>query len=244
MEDKGQQPRSVDRSRREQLRITARRQLEYDAVVDMVVRSASSSLGASRASEMGPLLSEEDIREAIDETTEMRHLLDEDSPPMGGISDLSAQIRRAERGGVLAPEDLLAVADCLRAGRLLSRYLGRHDELVRLADLAEALDPDPSLESAIRECITEEAQVADGASPELRRIRRSLRDKSEELRRKLEGLLRSPELKNHLQEDIVTQRNGRYVVPVRQESRGKVRGIVHGQSSSGATVFIEPQIVV
>ncbi|MFP4200849.1 MAG: endonuclease MutS2, partial [Clostridia bacterium] len=126
----------------------------------------------------------------------------------------------------------------------LGRYLERHEELVRLTNLAEALDPDPTLEKAIRECITEDGQVADGASSELRRIRRSLRDKSEELRRKLEGLLRSPELKNHLQEAIVTQRNGRYVVPVRQESRGRVRGIVHGQSSSGATVFIEPQVVV
>ena len=223
---------------------TALRQMEFSRIVDWVASGATCSLGSSLARELSPLSSGEDVRRALDETSEMRRLLDEEPPPMGGISDLSAPIRRAERSGVLDPEDLLAVADCLRAARLLRRYLERREGLEHLADLAEALDTDTGLEKSIRSAITEEGEVADDASPELRRIRRSLRDSSEELRRRLDRMVHGPELKNHLQEAIVTQRSGRYVLPVRQESRGRVKGIVHGQSSSGATVFIEPEMVV
>ena len=223
---------------------TALRQLEFDEIKVRLARSATSSLGAALAEAVLPLATVEDIEEGLAETSEMRGLIDEESPPMGGISDIGPALRRASRAGVLDPEDLLAVADCLRAARRLHRYLGRKDDIPRLADLAAALDPDPTLENSIRGAITEDGDVADGASPELRRIRRALRDRSEELRRRLEGMVRSSEMQNHLQEAIVTQRAGRFVLPIRQESRGRVKGIVHGQSSSGATVFIEPQVVV
>ncbi len=228
----------------EHLDRTALRQLEFAAIADRVAAHASSSLGNGLAEAIRPLGTTEQVRHALQETSEMRTLMEESEPPMGGISDLSPLIGRARRGGVLLPEDLLAVADCCRAARLLHRYLSRQDHLDRLSDLAEALDPDPALEKSIRGAITEDAEVADDASPELRRLRRALRQKSEELRRRLDAMVRSPELKNHLQEAIVTQRGGRYVLPIRQESRGRVKGIVHGQSSSGATVFIEPQVVV
>ncbi|HYN65006.1 MAG TPA: endonuclease MutS2, partial [Candidatus Limnocylindrales bacterium] len=179
-----------------------------------------------------------------DQTDEAVRLLDEQAQAsIGGARDVRGAIGRARRGGRLTAQELLDVAETARATGVfatrLASWKGRH-----LTELHEALDPAPALRERIERSVDESGQVLDSASAELAAIRRRLRTAQDRVRERLNSMLRSSDLAGLIGEAIVTVRGGRYVIPIRAEAKGRVKGIVHDQSASGATLFIEPLGVV
>ena len=166
-----------------------------------------------------------------------------DSPSFGGIREVGAILIRADRGGTLNPRELLSVASLLQTARRALAYEAESEEKSALSPIFGLLSGNRSLEEAITTAIVSEEEIADGASPELLSIRRELRRISGRVRETLNRMI-SGERSKYLQETIITQRNGRFVVPVKAEHRGDVPGLVHDTSSTGATVFVEPQQVV
>ena len=180
------------------------------------------------------------------ETGEMRGLLDaEEVPPFGGIADLRAALDEAGRGSVLNGRQLAAVLSTLEASsRIATFFADRAGRAPRLADLADTLPGFASLVRELRSLITPEGEVRDDASVELRKVRRQARSLESEIETRMAKLLRDTALHPHLQDHFSTTREGRPVLPIRSDARGRVKGIVHDVSSSGTTVFIEPDDVV
>jgi DNA mismatch repair protein MutS2 len=183
------------------------------------------------------------VTRGLDETDEARELLSERPEiGIGGAKDITAAIGRAGRGGRLDAAELLAVADTLvAAGRLADALRSVSRPL--LHELYRAIRPLPALRSRLEQSIDPAGELLDSASPALGGLRRSVRIAYDRLRARLDHLVHG-ELGGALQEPIVTLRNGRYVIPVRAEAKGRVRGIVHDQSGSGQTLFIEPLVAV
>jgi DNA mismatch repair protein MutS2 len=186
------------------------------------------------------------VLERQGETSELRGLLDAgESLPFGGIHDLSQSIADARRGVLLSPQALSEVWATLEATARLAGFLSeRRERLPRIADLAGTLPDLRALTREIARVVTPDGEVRDDASPELRALRRRTRALEGEIGAKMASCLRNAELQSHLQDRYVTSRENRPVLPVRAEARGRVPGIVHDVSSSGTTVFIEPEAVV
>ena len=166
-------------------------------------------------------------------------------PAFGGLHNVNNALQRAAAGGMLTMRELLEIAEVLRVIRSLSEWRSRSEGVETCLDnFFHALMPNKFLEERILNAILSEDEMADGASPTLQDIRRKIRAASSRVRDRLDQMIRSPRYQKFLQEPIVTQRNGRFVVPVKNENRGEVPGLVHDTSSSGATVFIEPMGVV
>lgn len=224
----------------------ARRVLEFDKVVALLAARALTAPGRELAEALRPAATPQEARARLADTGEARRLLDrEGEPPFEGVGDLRPVLGRAARGAAAEPAELLGLGRTLAAGRRLRRFLeGRAEAFPRLAVLAGGIGDFPGLLAEIRRCITPEGDVADDASPELAALRRRSRDLQARLRERLEAMVRSQALRPYLQEPLVTLREDRFVLPVRQEHRAQVPGIVHDQSASGATLFIEPVAVV
>lgn len=204
--------------------------------------SASSELALSLrpAEELGEALRRQT------ETTEARHLMSLGTLlTVGGARDVRERVRAASIGAVLEPSDLLEVASTLEAAKALSKTLGgasgEHPVLWEVASGLEAL---PEVVAAVSQSLDDRGQVVDDASTKLATIRRDLRVTRDRLTRKLQGLLGDPGVASMLQEPIVTQRDGRYVLPLRSEYKGRLKSVIHDQSSSGATLFVEPLQIV
>lgn len=166
-------------------------------------------------------------------------------PAFGGLHNVNNALQRAAAGGMLTMRELLEIAEVLRVIRSLSEWRSRSEGVETCLDnFFHALMPNKFLEERILNAILSEDEMANGASPTLQDIRRKIRAASSRVRDRLDQMIRSPRYQKFLQEPIVTQRNGRFVVPVKNENRGEVPGLVHDTSSSGATVFIEPMGVV
>jgi DNA mismatch repair protein MutS2 len=180
------------------------------------------------------------------ETTEARALLDDGmQPPLGGASDPASILERAERGGLLSAQELLALGSTLGVIHGVVSFLkGHREKSSRLWDLAETIEDQQSLESEIRRCIDESGEVSDRASPELAAARSEASGLSASLQKRLTRALQDPAIAPHLSDEFVTVRNDRYVLPVKAEAKGRVPGIVHDASNSGTTLFIEPEAVV
>lgn len=222
--------------------------LEFDKVREILAAQASFSGGKSLALALEPSPSLREADRWQQETAEGLRLLEEHGPPpFGGMADVRPLVRRAAVGAVLSTEDLMVIADVARASRRLRDYLLEKgpgvgaDVLVDLADLLGVYD---RLEREVRRCIDQEGHVVDHASEKLAEIRARLRRLKQRVRERLEALVRSPQAQKYLQEPIITIRGGRYVVPVKQEHRSEIPGIVHDQSASGATLFVEPLLSV
>jgi len=220
--------------------------LKCPAVLEMLASHATSGLGQSLCRSLRPSHHQDDVRSLLEETGEARELLGGHGRiPLGGIHDLTDVLRRAEKGSLLSPDDLLLVADCLRATRALAAFLRkRRERAPRLAGWGDQLVPVKDLEDEIGRCVTENGEVADSASPELSRLRRQIRREEARLRERLEQYISSSETRTYLQEPLVTMRGDRFVLPVKQEHRNRVPGIVHDQSKTGSTLFIEPMAAV
>lgn len=167
------------------------------------------------------------------------------APSFGGIKNVQNSLHRAQAGGTLSMRELLDIAQVLRVIRGICTWRDKSAGLeTAIDDLFFSLSPNKYLEDRITNAILSDDEMSDNASPDLKNIRRKMRQQDAKIRDQLEKLLRSPTYKNSLQEAIVTQRNGRFVVPVKSEHRAEVAGMVHDTSGSGSTVFIEPASVV
>ena len=222
--------------------------LDYFKVIDKLTRHASTALGRAAAEALSPSSDLEDVKrflQATDEAYAADRL--KGAAPFGGIADIRASLKRAKIGGMLSPAELLDIASTVRGGRRVKRHIAvLHEDhpMPLLNAMAEQLTEHRVLEEAIMACIDEQAEVMDNASTELAAIRRELRGGEARVREKLESMIRSPSVQKMLQDAIITLRGDRYVIPVKQEYRNHFGGIVHDQSGSGATLFIEPEAVV
>lgn len=218
--------------------------LEWPRVVELLVERATSEPGKQRCRELEIHTDLEAVSCALRLTTEAKDLLrDTESFPLGGIHDLRVPMRRLDQGADLDGPELLAMADTLAAAHRLKRFLDDHDEeYPALAELGVPIVPLPKLVDEIKRCFESTGELSDDASPELAEIRRRVHAGQTEIRTRLQRMLKSHG--DALQETIITMRGDRFVLPVRADSKGQVPGIVHDQSSSGMTLFIEPMAVV
>jgi len=222
--------------------------LEYDKIIRRLTGLAATSLGREVAEKLTPSRELEIVKRRLAATDEASRAVSlKGAPPFGGITDIRSSLQRAKLQGMLQPPELMEVAQFIMGSRRLNRFIasaGEETELPLLSDLCEPLTDFKALEDEIRRCIDEQGDVLDSASPELASMRRDIRVNEGRAREKLESLIRSSSVQKMLQETLITMRNDRYVIPVKQEYRAHFGGIVHDQSGSGATLFIEPEAVV
>jgi DNA mismatch repair protein MutS2 len=224
------------------------RTLEFDKIIGLLTERASTVAGKVLAAGLLPASGLDEVNRRLTETNEAADVIRlKGAPPFGGIRSIGPLLRRAAIGGMLEASELMDIASTAGAGRRLKRFLAavhKDHPLPLLAELFEPIAELNELEDAIWQCIDEQGEVLDRASAELARIRREKQLGEGRVKEKLEQMIRSSTVRNMLQDAIVTMRGGRYVIPVKQEYRSRFGGIVHDQSASGATLFIEPEAVV
>ena len=225
------------------------RKLEFPQVLEKLSAACQFSVAAERALEVGPSGEQQQVNYLLSITDEAVDLITAFPDfSIGGARDIRALVTRAEKGGRLQPADLLLVLDMITASRNLrrtffripdaeTRYPGLSDFAIHLADLH-------GLETDISRSIGARGDVLDTASPELSKIRRDIRVAHSRLMDRLNSLLTSGRLGGAVQDALITMRDGRYVIPVRADSRSQVPGVVHDTSASGQTLFVEPLAVV
>lgn len=223
--------------------------LEYSKIIDRLVSLTASSLGSELARQLMPDNDLEKVKISLKETSDgVNFISRRGSPPLGGIYDIRDSIRRAEVGSMLNPGELIKVAEVLRAVRNLKNYSSSDNIKVEedniVSELINCLETAKSVEDKINLCIVSEEEISDNASPTLGNIRRQIRHAQNSIKDKLNDLIRSSKYQKYMQESIVTMRGDRYVIPVKQEYRGEIPGLIHDSSASGATLFIEPMAVV
>jgi DNA mismatch repair protein MutS2 len=220
--------------------------LEYPKILDRLAGYAAFSASADLARALRPTNDMEKAAARLALTREARQLLSINMDiSVGGATDIRPQADLARRGGVLQPTELLDVRNTLLAAQTLARTFTKLGSgYPNLAVIAVNLTPPAGVAEAIGRAISERGDILDQASDQLAVIRRDLKISHERLLARLERMINDPRMAPVLQEAIITQRNGRYVIPVRADFKGRVRSIIHDQSSSGATVFVEPLVVV
>ncbi len=219
--------------------------LEYPKILERVAKEAAFSASKERVRELQPTPNIEEARRRLAYTTEAYQLIElRADAGVQGAHDIRPHLERAAREGVLSPGDMLEVLATVQSAMYVARMIEKLDEetFPLLRELGADIPQRPHIARRIEETISEEGEVLDTASPALRKLRFDIRGANQRLQDRLRTLVH--EFGNALQEPIVTIRSDRYVIPVKAESRGQVRGIVHDQSASGATVFIEPMVVV
>ena len=221
------------------------RVLELPRVLELLERHAVSTAAKERARALTPSTELDEVRRLLDETDAARGMIAlKGSPSFGGVKPVAEALGRASRGGALNPRELLDIAGLLTNARRVREYLPEADEPTAIDRMFLSLRPNRYLEEKITTAIVSEDEIADAASVELADIRRHKRAAAAKGRQILQKIISSPSYKSVLQEALITQRGGRFVVPVKSEFRGELPGLVHDTSSSGATIFVEPMGVV
>lgn len=220
--------------------------LEFDKVLEKLAEFTCCEDARENALNLKPETNLASARALLNQTTDAYMLLARfGGPSFGGLKNVNNALSRANAGSVLNTKELLDIAGVLRVIRTLSQWRASNAGVQCVLDpLFNALQPNKYLENAIFNAIVSEEEISDNASPALADIRRKIRIQESKVREQLDKFTRSQANSKYLQENIITQRNGRYVVPVKNEYRGEIAGLVHDTSSSGATVFIEPMAVV
>ncbi|MDQ0230980.1 endonuclease MutS2 [Metabacillus malikii] len=223
--------------------------LEFDKVKEQLIKHTSSSLGKEKVKALIPLNEFEAVLVAQEQTDEAATVLRlKGNIPLGGLVDVRQTVKRAKIGGMLSATELIEVAGTLYAARNMKRFIEKMvDEgvdLKHLPELSNKMVICQELERSISQCIDDNGHILDSASETLKGIRQQLRTTEARVRDKLESMIRSSSATKMLSDAIITIRNDRFVLPVKQEYRASYGGIVHDQSSSGATLFIEPQVIV
>ena len=220
--------------------------LELDKILARLAEHTSFSAGRDLVLQLEPSADITEVRRRQQETTEARMLLSmQPGVTLGGTHDVRPLLRQAEIGASLDPQSLLDIQTTLVSGKTLRRtILSQAGQIPALAELAQGIEECPRLVAEIARCINDRGEVVDSASPALGRIRRELAVARDRLLDRLGKLITSPDHAGYLQEVLFTQRGGRYVIPVKAEFKGRIPGIVHDQSASGATLFVEPLAVV
>ncbi|MCX7950597.1 MAG: endonuclease MutS2 [Clostridiales bacterium] len=224
----------------------ALRILEYNKIIDMLEKRAISEIGKKMVRELMPSTNVHEVRERLEETREaFEVVLRWGSLPFDTTHDISDIIKRAKMGFTLQPVELLRVNSVLKCARRLKEFMndGNKEEICPIIyEVVDSLVVVKGLENEIETKIISETEISDRASEKLYSIRRSIRDKNSKIKEKLQSMLQS--YSKYLQDPIITLRGDRYVLPVKAEFKGSVPGLVHDQSSSGSTLFIEPMAVV
>ncbi len=220
--------------------------LELDKIIERAAAGCVCKEARDKLLEITPLCDPDEVRYALEQTDAINTLLIKNgSPRFGGVEGVSQLATRAVKGGVLSMGELLMVAGALRNFQNLTAWYGSTDhDALPTDDLFYSLAPQPGLEKQISDAIIAPDTMADTASHTLHELRVKIRATENSIRDRLESMVRNMESSKYLQESVVSIRNGRYVVPVKSEYRGEVSGIIHDVSSTGATVFVEPQAVV
>lgn len=220
--------------------------LEFHKVRHELAAHTAFTLGRERALWLEPSTDASIIENRQGETAEALDLINrEGGLPLGGVRDIRQSLRKAEMGSILTPEDLLDIQSTLYGTNQARRFLLEKAEVASgLMELAQRLDPAVTLRERIEGCIGDDGEILDSASETLRSIRNRMRSLQGRIREKLESIIHSSRYQKVLQDPIITLRNGRYVIPVKTEFKGLMPGIVHDQSGSGATLFVEPAVAV
>lgn len=221
--------------------------LEYDKIKSILMEYAVSSLAKEKIARMRPSSDEDLVKMLQRETSEGLALLNSGIKiSLGGIKDIRNSLNLAKLGSVLSPGELLDIASTMRAARLIKSAWNEKKpaDSVIINEIVNGLNIFQSLEEKIEKAIVSDEEIADNASPKLSSIRRQKKNLAQSIRNKLNEIISSPYYQKALQDPIVTVRQDRYVVPVKQEFRGSIQGVIHDQSASGATLYIEPMAVM
>ncbi|QDR80878.1 endonuclease MutS2 [Sporomusa termitida] len=220
--------------------------LEYNKIRNMLAERTGSIMGRELAESLVPVSEADTVARRLAETAEARELLNNiPTVPLGGIRDVRAAIKRAELGAVLEPHELLAIGSTLYAARRMKNFFGDLPVATPLLNsIAGQITVLRNIETMIEATVTEQGQIRDDASSELLKLRREIKQAQGRVKERLDSILRSGEYQKFFQDALVTMRGDRYVIPIKQEFRSNFPGIVHDQSASGATLFIEPIAIV
>ena len=221
--------------------------LEYNKIIELLTEQASSFSGKERCRKLKPMISLPDIQSAQEETAAaFTRIVKKGRPSFSGCNPVGDSLKRLEVGAALGSDELLRICKLLETAGRVKSY-GRHETSDESEDCLDALfqqlEPVAPLSAEIRRCILEEDEISDDASPALKRIRRSMGQINDKVHATLSGLVNGS-LRAYLQDPIITMRGDRYCIPVKAEYRSQVQGLIHDQSSTGSTLFIEPMSVV
>ena len=230
----------------QKVRLKHEKCLELDSVLKIVSEEAGFEDSAERILALAPNYSYDDALNALKKTGDAYDIAAKfGTPRVSGIKNVNNALKRAKSGGNLSLSELLDIGEVLRNVRGIVQFREQFSGVETSLDLFfNSLFPNKYFEEKIFTCIVSEDTVSDAASPLLADIRRNIRRENQQIRERLDKLIRSQNHQKHLQDAIVTQRDGRFVIPVKQEHRSEIEGLVHDTSSSGATLFIEPTAVV
>ena len=221
--------------------------LEYDKIIDQLAALAGSTPAKDKCKNLKPSSILSEIQAAQRETSDaLSRLLRRGNISFSGVTDVRGTLKRLEIGSILSMEELLRICKLLEVCARVKSYSRKdagEDTGDSLDDLFEALQPLTPVSSEIRRCIISEDELSDDASPALFRLRRSMRQTNDRVHAQLASMVNGS-VRSYLQDAVITMRNGRYCIPVRAEYRGQVPGMIHDQSSTGSTLFIEPMAVV
>lgn len=219
--------------------------LEYPKILDRLATFAQSQGGKKKASELVPYEKIADALHALNETAEADRVLFEYSlSPSFAVDDIGDILVKAKKGATLAIPDIMKVGRSLRVSRRLKYTIDKVKDCPLLADMAMGLFENETLEKKIFDAFLSETEVADNASNELQAIRIRIRKLNDNVRSKLQLFITSPQYSKYLQDNIITVRGDRYVIPVKSDCKGTIPGLVHDQSASGSTLFVEPMQIV
>ncbi len=222
--------------------------LEYDKIIQLLADQATSDAGKKRCLELVPMTDKQKITEAQTQTSDaLSRIYRKGGLSFGGLKDPGFQMKRLEIGGSLNAAELLSVCTLLEITKRAKAYSRENrDDLPSdsLEELFAGLEPLTPLLEEIRRCILAEDEISDDASPALHSVRRTIRNINDKIHGAMNKLLNSSTTRSYLQDAVITMRNGRYCLPVKAEYKGQVPGMIHDQSSTGSTLFIEPMSVV
>lgn len=225
------------------------RVLEFFKIRDLLKDEITSNLGKELADELLPSADYNEVVRMQKETSEASALvMQTGNMPTGPLYDLTHLVKVAEIGASLNPRQLLDLSDTFRTTRTIRSFILRSDEdrnkFPILLGLADVIEPFKDIEDSINTAIIGENQISDNASHELKRIRRSIENKNTSIRSKLDSIVRSSSNQKYLQDSLITIRQDRFVVPVKSEYKSMIKGLVHDQSATGQTLYIEPFAIV
>ena len=222
--------------------------LEYDKIIQLLAEQATSDAGKKRCLELVPMTDKQLITDAQAQTADaLSRIYRKGNISFGGLKDPGFQMKRLEIGGCLNAAELLSICTLLEITRRAKAYSRENrDDLPAdsLDVLFAGLEPLTPLLEEIRRCILAEDEISDDASPALHSVRRTIRNINDKIHGAMNNLLNSSTTRSYLQDAVITMRNGRYCLPVKAEYKGQVPGMIHDQSSTGSTLFIEPMSVV
>lgn len=221
--------------------------LEYNKIIEKLAQCASSPMAKEKCNELVPLSDMELIVKMQKNTSDaLSRIFQKGSISFLGLTDIRSSIKRLEIGSVLSMKELLAISSVLDVTNRVKTFSRKENEEEKdsLDDMFEVLEPLTFINNEIKRCIISDEEMSDDASPTLKSIRRSIRNANEKIRAELTSIVSSQTQRTYLQEHVVTQRNGRYCIPVKAEHKSQIPGMIHDQSQTGSTIFIEPMSVV